>query len=81
MVPLIPGIFKHLTLAELEPLLQRPAVLEKYTREALRWAPWECLCKFPPEWLRRCLAEGELRAGRRRAIEYLLDIEAASSQL
>lgn len=76
-VPLIPGILKHLTLAELEPLLQRPSVLEKYTYEALRWAPWQCLREFPIDWLRVCLAQSDLRPGRRQAIEYLLDIEEA----
>lgn len=33
------------------------------------------LAEFPPGWLRRILAEADLRAGRRRAIECLLDIE------
>ena len=52
-VPLIPGLLKHLTLEQLEPLLQKPSVLEKYTKEALRWAPWSCLRDFPHHWLRQ----------------------------
>jgi hypothetical protein len=72
-VPLVPGVFKHLTLEELRPLLQDPAVLQKYTLEALRWAPWQCLREFPLPWLRKCLVQGDLRPGRRQAIEYLMD--------
>lgn len=73
VVPLIPGVLKHLTLEELGPLLKQPAVLTKYTLEALRWAPWQCLREFPHAWLRACLAKGDLRTGRRQAIEFLLD--------
>jgi hypothetical protein len=72
-VPLIPGVLKHLTLEQLEPLLQRPAVLEKYTSEALRWAPWQCLRDFPPHWLRLCLTSTELRAGRKMALNFFID--------
>ena len=71
-VPLIPGLLKHLTLEQLEPLLQKPSVLEKYTKEALRWAPWSCLRDFPHHWLRSCLSRAELRPGRRLAIDMLL---------
>lgn len=73
VVPLIPGLLKHLSLEELRPLLQEPEVLSKYTREALRWAPWPCLREFPFDWLRNCLEGGWLREGRARAIRYLLD--------
>jgi len=72
-IPLFPGILKHLCVVDLPRYLQDPAVLLKYTREALKTAPWQVLREFPRAWLRQCLASTEMRPERRRALEFLLE--------
>jgi len=72
-IPLFPGILKHLNVVDLPRYLGDPAVLLKYTREALRTAPWQVLREFPPAWLKQCLTSTEMRPGRRRALEFLLE--------
>ncbi len=71
-LPVFPGILKHPTVDELRELLQRPAVAQKYTVQALRKAPWQVLREFPREWLVACMTEAELRPGRQRALSFLL---------
>ena len=71
-IPLFPGILKHLTVQELPKVAASPAALRKYTREALKSAPWPVLREFPRSWLLTCLQEVEIREGRRRALEFLL---------
>lgn len=71
-LPVFPGILKHPTVDELRELLARPAVARKYTVLALRKAPWQVLREFPGDWLEACLAEASLRAGRVRALRFLL---------
>lgn len=72
-VPVMPGILKHPAEDALDALLTQPAVLRKYTIEALRVATWFVLRDFPQAWLRECLDDARLRPSRRRAIEFLLD--------
>ncbi|MBN1837665.1 MAG: hypothetical protein JW820_17545, partial [Spirochaetales bacterium] len=48
-VPLFPGILKHLAPSELSAALSSPAVVRKYTCEALRTAAWPILREFPRE--------------------------------
>jgi len=71
-VPVFPGILKHPAAADLPRLLQNADVVRKYTRTALRKAAWQILRRFPREWLKECLADVEVRPGRRKALEYLL---------
>jgi hypothetical protein len=71
-LPVFPGILKHPTVDELRELLKRPAVARKYTVLALRKAPWQVLREFPRDWLEACLAEANLRAGREKALRFLL---------
>lgn len=77
-IPLIPGVLKHLRLDELPTVLQLPGVLEKYTHQAIRWAPWQCLQEFPISWLRECLQTSSVREGRRMAIEFLISGKEAN---
>ena len=72
ILPVFPGILKHPTIDELRELLKRPAVARKYTALALRKAPWQVLREFPRDWLLACLTEASLRAGRVRALRFLL---------
>jgi hypothetical protein len=71
-LPVVPGILKHLSVEQLEELLEKPAVARKYTRESLRVAPWNVIREFPRDWLLRCLPEADLPTPRRRALEFLL---------
>ena len=71
-VPVVPGILKHLTVEQLRNLLKDPDVVRKYTIEALNEAPWPVLCKFPAEWLKRCIGDAHLNPRRARAIAFLL---------
>ncbi|MCU0725792.1 MAG: hypothetical protein MUE73_08395 [Planctomycetes bacterium] len=72
LLPVVQGILKHLSAADLARLLEDPAVARKYTREALRVAPWSALREFPADWLRECLPKARVREARIRAIEFLL---------
>ena len=71
-LPVVLGILKHPTPIELPALLQRPAVANKYTREALRVAPWSVLQRFPREWLCQHLDAARLRPARRAALDFML---------
>ena len=71
-IPLFPGILKHLSVGDLAKSLNTPAALLKYTREALKSAPWPVLKEFPRSWLISCMDRAEIREGRRRALEFLL---------
>ena len=71
-LPVFPGILKHPTVDELRELLTKPAVARKYTIQALRKAPWQVLREFPRDWLEDCLADANLRAGRAKALRFLL---------
>ena len=71
-VPVVPGILKHPTVGQLNRLLKDSDVVRKYTREALRRAPWPVLRQFPREWLEACLPEAGLRPGRASALKYML---------
>ena len=44
-------------------LLQRPEVLRKYTREALRVTGWSVLRLFPRDWLLDNLPDADVRPG------------------
>lgn len=71
-IPLFPGILKHLSVQELPKVAGSQAALLKYTREALKSAPWPVLREFPRSWLLACMEEVEIREGRRCALEFLL---------
>ena len=71
-IPVITGILKHLTQDRLVSLLQRPEVLHKYTREALRVVGWSALRLFPRDWLLDNLPDANVRPGRAAAIRFLL---------
>ena len=71
--PIFAGILKHPTVDQLAQLLTDPAVLRKYTAEALRKAPWSALRHFPRWWLIACLPNARLTIGRRQALEFMLD--------
>ncbi len=72
LIPVITGILKHLTQDRLMTLLQRPEVLRKYTREALRVTGWSVLRLFPRDWLLDNLPDADVRPGRAAAIRFLL---------
>lgn len=71
-IPVITGILKHLARDRLAALLQRPEVLRKYTREALRIAGWPALRLFPRDWLLDTLPEADVPPARAAAIRFLL---------
>ena len=71
-IPIFPGILKHLAPGDLPSALSNPAVIRKYTCEALRTAAWPVLREFPREWLKTCVPLAGLRPGRRQALEWLL---------
>lgn len=71
-LPVFPGILKHPPPDQLFSLLQDEAAARKYTRLALQKAAWQVLREFPRGWLVSCLAETEMREGRRRALDYML---------
>jgi hypothetical protein len=71
-IPIYAGILKHPREDELPRLLADPAVLRKYTMEALRVAAWPLLRRFPSAWLLRHLPAAPMRPQRRRAILFLL---------
>jgi hypothetical protein len=71
-IPVFPGILKHPRPEDLPRLLERPAVLRKYTLEALRVAAWPLLKQFPPRWLLHYLPDATVRPQRRRALLHLL---------
>jgi hypothetical protein len=78
-LPVISGILKHPAPEQLRVLLTEPAVARKYTLEALRKAPWNALRQFPRLWLLECLPHARVPAGRRRALEFMLEVELSSS--
>jgi hypothetical protein len=80
-VPVFPGILKHPLVSELAVLLVRPEVALKYTREALRIAPWPILKEFPGDWLRENLSEANIRPGRLKALTFMLDARESGQQL
>jgi hypothetical protein len=71
-IPLFPGILKHLCVEDLPKVVESRPALRKYTREALKTAPWPVLQEFPRSWLYACLDDVQMREGRRRALEFLL---------
>jgi hypothetical protein len=73
-VPVVPGILKHPRVEELPRLLSDAAVLEKYTMEVLRKAPWPVVREFPRELLLGCLDKAPLTEGRRRALRFMLGV-------
>lgn len=73
-LPVAPGILKHPTVEQLAGLLADPAVARKYTRAALRRAPWSILRRFPRRWLIEQIEEADLPIGRRRALEHVLGV-------
>lgn len=73
-LPLIVGVLKHPTEDQLRELLANPSVARKYTAEALRRLAWPVLRQFPHDWLRACLRDVPLPAGRRRALEFMLRV-------
>lgn len=79
-LPIFAGILKHPLPSELADLLRNPAVARKYTREALRKGAWPIVRAFPRWWLLACLEELPLRAGRRAALEFMLDEPPARSE-
>lgn len=73
-VPVFAGILKHPAPDELPALLADPAVLRKYTCEALRRASWHVLRHFPRRWLIDCLRDARLSDSRRDALRFLLGL-------
>lgn len=73
-LPVFAGVLKHATLPQLRELLTDPVVVHKYTREALRRLPWIALRRFPRSWLTTCLPSASLSEGRRRALEFMLEL-------
>lgn len=71
-LPVIPGLLKHPSPAELPELLRQPAVARKYTLGALRGAAWPVLRLFPRAWLLELIPEARLPARRREALLFLL---------
>lgn len=71
-LPVVPGILKHPTPGALSTLLVNSDAARKYTLAALRHAAWPVLRLFPVEWLRECLDQAQLTAGRRQALMFLL---------
>lgn len=72
LLPVFPGILKHPMVDELPELLAKPGIARKYTVLALRKAPWQVLREFPHDWLESCLGEANLRAGRLKALRFLM---------
>lgn len=79
-IPLFPGILKHAAPGELPALLSTSAAVRKYACEALREAAWPIVRQFPREWLETCIPQAGLRPGRRRAVEFLLQVNTSSSR-
>jgi len=73
-LPVFAGVLKHPTVSQLRELLSDPVVVGKYTRDALRKLPWSALRRFPRGWLIACLPQANLTEGRRRALEFMLDL-------
>jgi hypothetical protein len=73
-LPVFAGILKHPDVDQLALLLRDPAVARKYAHEALRKAPWSALRQFPRQWLLARLGEATLPEGRRRALEFMLEV-------
>jgi len=71
-VPVIPGVLKHPEPETLAVMLSRPAVVRKYTVQALQKASWPILAQFPRDWLLECLDHARLNPSRRRALTFLL---------
>lgn len=71
-LPLFTGLLKHPAPGQLRRLLRQQDVAAKYTRVALREAPWPVLKEFPRSWLRHHLPATDMSPSRRRAIEWLL---------
>ncbi len=73
-VPVFGGILKHPTPEQLIELLKDSSVVRRYTREALRQAPWCVLRQFPRPLLIEGLPQAGLPVGRRRALELILGL-------
>ena len=71
-LPVVPGILKHPSVEMLRRLLQNPSVARKYTKEALRVAPWQVLREFPYGWLKLQLETANIRPMRKRAILFMI---------
>jgi hypothetical protein len=74
-LPVFAGILKHPGMKELPGLLMNSDVAEKYTREALRVAPWPILREFPADWLRAHIGSSRLRSERQKALVFLLGVD------
>ena len=71
-IPVAVGILKHPTEESLRGLLEKPAAARKYTKEALKRAPWSLIREFPLSWLKECMQDADLKPGRRKALEFML---------
>ncbi len=72
LIPIFPGILKHLSIDQLPENLRKYNVAKKYTNEALRIAPWVILSAFPKKWLLKSIKNTSLRAGRKQALMFML---------
>jgi hypothetical protein len=72
MIPVVPGLLKHPRARDLAGLLGDARVVRKYTREALKRAPWPVLRQFPHRWLKACMKDANLPRGRRLALQFML---------
>ena len=71
-IPVVQGILKHPRIESLRQLLKDPDAAFKYTREAIRIAPWQVLREFPRHWLHMVMKESDIRPGRVRALNFML---------
>ncbi len=71
-LPVVPGILKHPSVDLLRHLLQNPSVARKYTKEALRVAPWQVLREFPYDWLKLQIEAANIRPLRKKAILFMI---------
>lgn len=78
-LPVVQGILKHPASGVLRELLKNPDVARKYTREALRVAPWSVLREFPRFWLNSMMKEANIRLERARALNFMLNTNQDSS--
>lgn len=78
-LPVVQGLLKHLEPGALCDLLRNPDVARKYTREALKVAPWSVLREFPRPWLISVMKETSIRAERARALDFMLNASRDAS--
>jgi hypothetical protein len=71
-IPVVQGILKHPRIESLRQLLKEPDAALKYTREAIRIAPWQVLREFPRHWLQTAMKGSGIRPGRIRALNFML---------